>query len=1084
MALGVNIVSSFDSKGIRKAVTEFGKLEGAGNKATYGLRTLDSAATNGLRNIAKFGAVAAVGLGAIAYRFAKTAEDALVADRVLLQVTTSMGLFGSSTEVVVDRLTKLAGEQQLFLGIEEDVIKATQAKLMTFKNLAVTADQVGGALDRTTMAALDLAATGFGEATGNAVKLGKALQDPIKGLTALSRVGVTFTDQEKEKIKVLVKSGKLLEAQDLLLTAIETKVGGTAEASAKSSVKIGLAFGEIAESLGTLLLPYFESFSNLLNEKVVPYVRNLADAIGENGLGAGFKMLSTDLLKAAGNMGTFGNVVLGLTAAFVALRLISIAATISMNLFTIALLKNPIGIVIAVVIALVVALVALYARFEGVRNVINMIGVVLKTTFMNVIELVYNAFALLYNAAAQGINLFIKGANLFGANIPEIEMLGYKAFTIIGNSAGKAAGKVAQVTKSVQQLARESDLLTGNLVIKPPVPTGTGATVKTLAEQIKSYREAVLKAVDANKSLANATQGVKDAQTALGDATHKIELAQRGVTKASDDVTKAIDNVAKAQRSVTKASDDVTKAIDGVAKAQRSVTKASDDVAKSIDNVTKAKRSVTKASDDVAKAIDGVTRAQRSVTRASDDVTEAIDGVAKAQNDTENARNDYQRSIDDTAKAQNNLTKATKGTKKAQDAFDAAVKGYGANSKQGKKSQRDLTEAQRDAEKAGYDAEKSVFDLAEAEKELEAVRADSLSTPQMIREAEINLAEAKLALAESQIKQEDSQISVTEATTLYDQVLNGVKEDSIIYKDLLEELNEKKAKEAEAVIAVTYAHQQESEALAKIAESLTKEGEAVKGVEEARYALADAIIAEGEAVKGIEEARYALADAITAESEAVKSVEDAKFALADAIIAEGDAIKGVEDAKFALADAITAEGDAIKGVEDAKFALAEAERAVIKAKEDEAKASRDLATAQFEEAKSLLAIAEAQKEVNKQKVEAGKMVGGKAALTKVDATLQGVRGLVNTSLAMVGQTQGVRMMATGGIVTRPTAAIIGERGAEAVIPLNKMGRFGGGTAINISVNAGMGADGADIGQQIIDAIRKAERRSGKVFAAA
>jgi len=38
MALGVNIVSSFDSKGIRKAVTEFGKLEGAGNKATYGLR--------------------------------------------------------------------------------------------------------------------------------------------------------------------------------------------------------------------------------------------------------------------------------------------------------------------------------------------------------------------------------------------------------------------------------------------------------------------------------------------------------------------------------------------------------------------------------------------------------------------------------------------------------------------------------------------------------------------------------------------------------------------------------------------------------------------------------------------------------------------------------------------------------------------------------------------------------------------------------------------------------------------------------------------------------------------------------------
>jgi len=958
MALGVNIVSSFDSKGIRKAITDFKALEGAGNKATFGLRTLDSAATNGFKNIVKYGGIAAIGLGTMATHFVKTAEDAAVADAVLLQVATSMGIFGSQTKFVVDRLSELASNQQLSLGIDEDVIKNTQAKLLTFKNLAVTAGEVGGAFDRATMAALDLAATGFGEATSNAVQLGKALQDPIKGITALSKAGVTFTAQEKEKITALVQSGKMLEAQDTLLKAIETQVSGTAEASAKSTVKIGLAFGEIAESLGTLLLPLFESLATLVNNKVVPYVRNLVDVIGKDGVGGGIKLLAGDLLDATTNMGAFGDTILALVAAFTALKLITIAATIAQTAFDTALFANPIGIVVAAVIALVVALVALYVRFESVRTVINTLGLVLKTAFMNVIEAIYNAFALLYNAVAQSINYLIKGANLFGANIPEIEMLGLRAFTVIGNSATKAAGKVAQVTKSVQQLARESDLLTGNLVIKPPVPTGTGAAVKTLAENIKSYREAVLKAVDANKSLANATQGVKDAQTALGDATHKIELAQRGVTKASDDVT---------------------------------------------------------------KAIDGVTKAQRSVTKASDDVTKAIEGVTKSQTNTANARTDYQKSIDETTKAQNNLTKATTSTKKAQDAFDAAVKGYGANSKQGKKSQRELTEAQRDAEKAGYDAEKSVFDLAEAEKELEAVRADALSTPQMIREAEINLAEAKLSLTEAQINQEDSQISVTEATTLYDQVLNGVKEDSVIYKDLLEELNDKKAAEAQAIIAVTDARTAEAEALVKIAESLT---------------------------------------------------------------AEAEAVTAVEDARYALADAVTAEGEAVKGVEDAKFALAEAELAVTKAKDDEAKASRDLATAQLEEAKSLLAIAEAQKEVNKQKVEAGKMAGGKAALTKVDSSLESVRGLVNNALALVGQTKGVRMMAGGGIVTRPTAAIIGERGAEAVIPLSKMGRFGGGTAINISVNAGMGADGADIGQQIIDAIRKAERRSGKVFAAA
>ena len=915
MAVGVNIVSSFDSKGIRKAILDFKALDGAGNKATFGLRTFDKAATNGLKNVAKYGAIAAVGLGTIAFRLAKTAEDALVADRVLLQVATSMGLFGSQTQAVVDRLTALASTQQLSLGIDEDVIKATQAKLMTFKNLAKTADQVGGAFDRTTMAALDLAATGFGEATGNAVQLGKALNDPIKGLTALGKAGITFTEQEKEKIKTLVESGKLLEAQDVLLKAIETQVGGTAEASAKSTVKIGLAFGEIAESLGTLLLPYFESFATLLNDEVVPYVRELADVISKDGLGGGIKKLGEDFLNVTENMGAFGNTLLVLISLFAAFRLIAIAAAISQNLFNVALLSNPIGIAVAAFIAIGVAVVAAYIKFEGFRKVVNF-----------VINAIIGYIEFMVNMWIKGINLFTSALNkltgvlgIFGIDIPKIGKIGEVSFGRLSTAASGATSKINATGKSVQQLIREADRLAiaaGAAGEEDPVPTGAGATVKTLAENIKSYREAVLKAVDANKSLADSTQGVKDAQTALGDATHKIELAQRGVTKATDNVTKA------------------------------------------------------------------------------------IDGVKKAQADTANARTDYQKSIDNTAKAQDNLTKATLGTKKAQDALDAAVKGYGAGSKQGKQAQRDLTEAQRDAEKSGYDTEKAVFDLAEAEQELITVRADATSTAQMIREAEINLAEAKLALTESQIDQEDSQISVTEATTLYDQVLNGVTEDSVIYKDLLAELNEKKAAEAEAIIAVT--------------------------------------------------------DARTAEAEALT----------------------------AISEALIAEAEAAKEVEEAKFALAEAELAVIKAKEDEAKASRDLAAALLEEAQALLAIAEAQKEVNKQKIEAGKMVGGKAALTKVDATLQGVRDLVNSSLAMVGQTQGIKMMATGGIVTRPTAAIIGERGPEAVIPLNKMGNFGGGTSINITVNAGMGVNGADVGQQIIDEIRKSERRSGKVFAAA
>ena len=75
-----------------------------------------------------------------------------------------------------------------------------------------------------------------------------------------------------------------------------------------------------------------------------------------------------------------------------------------------------------------------------------------------------------------------------------------------------------------------------------------------------------------------------------------------------------------------------------------------------------------------------------------------------------------------------------------------------------------------------------------------------------------------------------------------------------------------------------------------------------------------------------------------------------------------------------------------------------------------------------------------------------------------------------------------KAMATGGIVTSPTMALIGEAGPEAVIPLDKMGSMGGG--INITVQAGLVSAPDQMGQLIIESIQRAQRRSGQVFAAA
>ena len=91
-------------------------------------------------------------------------------------------------------------------------------------------------------------------------------------------------------------------------------------------------------------------------------------------------------------------------------------------------------------------------------------------------------------------------------------------------------------------------------------------------------------------------------------------------------------------------------------------------------------------------------------------------------------------------------------------------------------------------------------------------------------------------------------------------------------------------------------------------------------------------------------------------------------------------------------------------------------------------------------------------------------------------------GKIGGNEATAGGGINIPKMAAGGIVNGPTLAMIGEAGPEAVIPLSRMGQMGGG--MSITVNAGLISTPDQIGQDIIAAIQKAQRRSGQVFAAA
>ena len=242
---------------------------------TTRLNKANQEAETGLGKLGKsfktFGKVAAVGAAAAATaavavgkKLFEAGEAAATANARIENITESMDLFGDEASTVSGRLVDLANQQAKLTGVSRTTIKETSALLLTFRSVASSADEVGGTFDRAQQAALDLAAAGFGSATSNAQSLGKALEDPIKGLASLGRQGVTFTDAEKERIKVLVESNRIGEAQAIVLEAIEKQVGGTAAATATASDRIRESFGVLTDEIALALAPTFEKLTDIL----------------------------------------------------------------------------------------------------------------------------------------------------------------------------------------------------------------------------------------------------------------------------------------------------------------------------------------------------------------------------------------------------------------------------------------------------------------------------------------------------------------------------------------------------------------------------------------------------------------------------------------------------------------------------------------------------------------------------------------------------------------------------------------------------------------------------------------------------
>jgi phage-related protein len=179
-----------------------------------------------LKAAGAIGAIAAVG------RAAQVAFDELLqGEKVAKDTQAVLKSTGGVANVTAGQVDGLAKSISNYSGMDDEAIAKSENLLLTFTKIRNQVGKGNDIFSQATKAAADLSARMGTDLNGAAVQVGKALNDPIKGVTALQRVGVSFSQKQKEQIKRLVEHGDAMKAQKLILRELNTEFGGAARAA-------------------------------------------------------------------------------------------------------------------------------------------------------------------------------------------------------------------------------------------------------------------------------------------------------------------------------------------------------------------------------------------------------------------------------------------------------------------------------------------------------------------------------------------------------------------------------------------------------------------------------------------------------------------------------------------------------------------------------------------------------------------------------------------------------------------------------------------------------------------------------------
>ncbi len=201
------------------------------------------------------------------------------AQKVQSQLEAVLKSTGGVAGITSEKANELAESLASVTAFDDEAIKSGESMLLTFTNIG---KEVFPAATETI---LDMSQALGQDLQSSAIQLGKALNDPVAGITALQRVGVSFTDEQKKVVEAMVASGDVMGAQNFILKELATEFGGSAKAAGTTFAgQVTIAKNKIdnmRESVGAKLLPILGNLASMLTDQLMkPETQKFIDDLG------------------------------------------------------------------------------------------------------------------------------------------------------------------------------------------------------------------------------------------------------------------------------------------------------------------------------------------------------------------------------------------------------------------------------------------------------------------------------------------------------------------------------------------------------------------------------------------------------------------------------------------------------------------------------------------------------------------------------------------------------------------------------------------------------------------------------------